>query len=121
MEFNTYYLDIPIHIGYKLPISQSIKLLGSVGSHVGVGLSGKSMDVTTIPQLQTKAILSDNIFKDKVQNHVDWVVDLNLGVEIQKYYQVTLGYHYGLKKITGKVDQLNKKNRVLELSFAYLF
>ena len=37
-----YYLEMPVHIGYKYALSERVKLLADIGPYFAVGLSGKS-------------------------------------------------------------------------------
>ena len=38
---NLHYLNIPIHIGYMMPVSKKISLFMNAGPYWGVGLFGK--------------------------------------------------------------------------------
>ena len=35
--FNPFYLEIPVHIGYKYPITRSVAILGEFGPYFGIG------------------------------------------------------------------------------------
>ena len=117
-----YYLEIPLHLGYKVSVGENIKFLGSVGPYVGLGVFGKSTYRVESKNKVMKTTTSDNLFKDKLQERFDWGVGVNLGVEIHNHYQLSLGYNLGLKNIYKKEKgQGDSKNRVLNVSFAYLF
>ena len=36
--FNPFYLEIPVHIGYKYPITRSVAIFGEFGPYFGIGL-----------------------------------------------------------------------------------
>ncbi len=116
-----YYLEIPVHVGYKVSVGENIKLLGSVGPYVGLGLFGKNT-YTMETGNKTTETTSDNLFKDKLQERFDWGVGARLGVELYNHYQLSLGYNLGLKRIYKKEqNQIDSKNRVFDVSFAYMF
>ena len=115
-----YYLEMPVHLGYKASVGENIKLFGSVGPYVGVGILGKSTYYADSKANGMKVTTSDNLFKDKLQERLDWGVGARLGAEFYNHYQVSLGYNLGLKKIF-KQDRADSKNRIFNVSFAYLF
>lgn len=121
-EGTPYYLEIPIHLGYKTSVGENIKLFGSVGSYVGLGLFGKSKYRVESKSKGVNITTSNNLFKDKLQGRFDWGVGAKLGVEFHNHYQLSLGYNLGLKDIYNKEKgQSDSKNRVFNVSFAYLF
>lgn len=117
-----YYLEMPLHLGYKVSVGENIKLLGSVGPYVGLGVFGKSTCSIETKGKTTTQTVSDNLFKDKQQERFDWGAGINLGVELHNHYQLSLGYNLGLKNIYKKEKgESDRKNRVVNVSFAYLF
>ena len=42
VKFNPYYLEIPVHVGYKYAVNENFALFGSVGPYLAVGLFGKA-------------------------------------------------------------------------------
>lgn len=57
---NLHYLNIPIHIGYMMPVSKKISLFMNVGPYWGVGLFGKY----TMTSGDKDITIAENIFKD---------------------------------------------------------
>lgn len=41
IKFNPYYLEVPVHVGYKYAVNDDFALFGSVGPYIAVGLFGK--------------------------------------------------------------------------------
>ena len=41
LKFNPYYLEIPIHMGYKYAINDNFAIFGNFGPYFAVGLFGK--------------------------------------------------------------------------------
>lgn len=121
-EGNPYYLDIPLRFGYKFSVGENIKFLGGVGPYVGLGLFGKNTYTVESKSKVIDGTASDNLFKDKLQERFDYGVGINFGVEIHNDYQIYLGYNLGLTNIYKKEKGLtDSKNRVFNVSFAYLF
>lgn len=117
-----YYFEIPLHFGYKFSVGENVKVLGSVGPYAGLGMFGKSTCSVESKNNVVKTTTSDNLFKDKLQERFDWGVGVTLGVEIHNHYQLSLGYNWGLKNIYKKGNgQGDSKNRIFNVSFAYLF
>ena len=116
-----YYLEIPAHIGYRIPVGENLTLFGSVGPYIGWGLLGEYSCKTEANSTETKTI-SDNLFKDNLQKSFDWGLGLNFGVEFYNHYQLSLGYNLGLQNINEKKDiEVGGKNRVFNISVGYMF
>lgn len=115
-----YYLEIPVYVGYKAPITENVKLFGNVGPYIGVELFGKSIVTDEVAGKKSEKTV-DNVFKDKVQERFDWGLGANVGVEFRNHYQLSLGYSLGMNNIYKKNTNLNSKNRVFNISFAYIF
>lgn len=112
---NAHYLNIPIHVGYKIPVGEKLSFFASVGPYFGVGLFGKYKAVSDL----SETTLAKNVFNDYM-NRFDWGVGARLGVECMKHFQLSVGYDWGLKKI--RHDKLNdSKNRNFNASVTYLF
>lgn len=112
---NAHYLNIPVHVGYKIPLEDKFSLFASVGPYFGAGLFGKYKAVSD--KLETT--LAKNVFDDYM-NRFDWGLGARIGVECMKHFQVSVGYDWGMKKI--RHDKLNdSKNRNLDVSVTYLF
>lgn len=112
---DAHYLNIPIHVGYKIPAGEKLSFFASVGPYFGVGLFGKYKAVSD----KSETTLAKNVFNDYM-NRFDWGLGARLGVECMKHFQVSVGYDWGLKKI--RHDKLNdSKNRNFNASVTYLF
>jgi hypothetical protein len=115
-----YYLEMPVYVGYKAPVAENVKLFGNVGPYIGLGLFGKNKVTNEAAEKKT-VTTTDNVFKDKLQERFDWGFGANVGVELFNHYQVSLGYSLGMKNVYKKDTNLDSKNRVFNISFAYMF
>lgn len=111
---HNYYLNIPIHVGYKHTINKKIALFGSVGPYIGFGLFGKLKTDSNKQNIPSKNIYGS----DGYLNRFDWGVGGLVGVEIVRKIQISLGYDLGLKNVAKTGDY---KNRNFTVSCAYMF
>lgn len=119
---NPYFLNIPIHIGYKFALGNNTTLFVHVGPYIGIGLFGKNKLVTETEAGEKATItLADNVFSDKQAERFDWGIGGKVGVEFAKHIQVAVGYDWGLKNLKTSSNPVDFKNKVFSVSCAYLF
>lgn len=136
INVNATYLEIPIHVGYKYAINENFNVFGSFGPYVGIGLFGKTkvdeLDYNGSHELVNTSY-KYNTFGDGYKRF-DMGLGLNVGVEIQQKYRISLGYDFGLLKAFDAASENNgddeemeinlasgAKNRNLTISVAYMF
>lgn len=90
--FNPMYLQIPIHAGYKLNITDNTKLVFRAGPYLAYGVGGK---------LSAKAggeSESIGVFRSGLLKNFDFGLGIGAGVEFGKI-GVNLGYDFGLVNV----------------------
>ncbi len=115
-----YYLNIPIHIGYKFSVGRNVSLFVNAGPYFNIGLFGKAKETITPDKgTATTKETAGNVFSDKMLNRFDWGLGFRAGTEIARHVQLSIGYEWGMKNInkTG----VNNKNRTFVASCAYMF
>lgn len=122
VKFNPYYLEIPVHVGYKYAVNEDFALFGSVGPYLAVGLFGKAKlkvdgDIADIAELGDNS-MSEDIFGDDGLKRFDFGLGLKAGVEFSKKYQIAISYDFGLVEVA---KDLGMKNRNLMISLGYMF
>ena len=122
VKFNPYYLEIPVHVGYKYAVNENFALFGSVGPYLAVGLFGKAKlkvdgDIADIAELGGNS-MSEDIFGDDGLKRFDFGLGLKAGVEFSKKYQVAISYDFGLIEV---IKEVRMKNRNLMISLGYMF
>ena len=122
VKFNPYYLEIPVHVGYKYAVNENFALFGSVGPYLAVGLFGKAKlkvdgDIADIAELGGNS-MSEDIFGDDGLKRFDFGLGLKAGVEFSKKYQVAISYDFGLVEV---IKEVGMKNRNLMISLGYMF
>lgn len=133
---NQTYLQLPLTIGYKFPLSETIKIRVNAGLYVAYGIGGTELVKTkTTPS----NIMDDEKIKNKTFGHSnngyyspydldrkDYGTHIGCGVQYKKII-LSLDYEMGLLNIyqTNKTDVFPSagtyKNRNLALAAAYVF
>ncbi|MDR2953884.1 MAG: PorT family protein [Prevotella sp.] len=107
---NAMYLQLPVHVGYKMDIAPGTKLLFHVGPYFAYGIGGKiKWDADNI---EDSDFFSDN------SNRFDFGVGGAIGVEFIDRIAVNLGADQGLTKVFKDTET---KNRAAYLSVGYKF
>lgn len=122
IKFNPYYLEVPVHVGYKYAVNDDFALFGNVGPYIAVGLFGKAKakvdgNIADLGELGTNSA-SEDIFGDDGLKRFDFGLGLKAGVEFSKKYQLAISYDFGLIEVA---KDLGMKNRNLMLSLGYMF
>lgn len=114
---NPHYLNIPIHIGYMMPVSKKVSVFVNAGPYLGAGLFGK---YTTTSTNNKNTTVANNIFKDYLKRF-DYGIGGKIGIEYAKHIQLSIGYDWGLQNLKTKMYPMDYKNRSLEISCSYIF
>lgn len=122
IKFNPYYLEVPVHVGYKYAVNDDFVLFGNVGPYIAVGLFGKAKakvdgNIADLGELGTNSA-SEDIFGDDGLKRFDFGLGLKAGVEFSKKYQLAISYDFGLVEVA---KDLGMKNRNLMISLGYMF
>ena len=117
LKFKPYYLEIPIHMGYKYAVNDNIAVFGNFGPYFAVGLFGK---VKATGYLIDESNIHDSakVFGDDAMKRFDFGLGLKAGVEFCQKYQFSIGYDWGL---IDNIENGGNKNRNLMLSLGYFF
>ncbi len=115
---NLGYLQLPVNLGYRLPVSDSVSLLGSLGPYVALGVLGK--DVEKSDNIKVKS----DVFGHRLQRF-DFGLNYKLGVEMWDKWQVYLGFEHSLLNLakTQQNSDSSLKYKVVNfyLGTAYMF
>lgn len=115
VNVDAYYLEIPIHVGYKHEFNDKFALFGEFGPYFGIGLFGKL-------KLESEGeSMSVDTFSEKGGvKRFDMGLGFRLGAEIDKLIPISIGYDFGLTNINND-DNGNFKNSNLTVSVGYKF
>ena len=64
--------------------------------------------------------MNNNVFNDYLKRF-DYGVGANIGVQVCKHVQISVGYQWGLNNLKGKDNSMDYKNRSLEVKLGYMF
>lgn len=122
-SFNPYFIEIPLHIMFKLPISNSA-IFGYVGPYFSYGIAGNIITKTQIPGFDERTDKNKINFGSESGDHMepfDMGLDIGVGFEVNKF-QVSLQYALGfLNLVPSRPENSTMKMNVLSVSAAYLF
>lgn len=119
------YLELPIHVGYKLGLSENTNLVMHAGPYLAYGLGGKvKIDGKSTSEDGISQVSGKTKFfgKDGMANRFDCGLGIGLGLEFGKI-GVDLGYDFGLVNITKKIEGKRPATRTASayLSLGYKF
>jgi len=118
---NPMYLQIPIHIGYKFPVTDNTNLVLHVGPYVAYGIAGKyKLDgIGTVGDVSGHIKPEIDFFSDDRAKRFDFGLGLGIGVEFGKF-GVGLGYDLGLLNIS-QYKEAKVRNMNAYLTVGYKF
>lgn len=114
VKLNLSYLQLPIHIGYKLEIAEGTKLVFHAGPYVGYAVSGN----------WKVGSASIGAFSDEAESELgklkrfDFGVGLGTGVEFGKF-GVDLGWDFGLAKVNDSDGSIKNMNGYLTVGYKF--
>lgn len=110
-----YYLEIPIHIGYRYMFGQgNVGIFGSFGPYFGVGLFGTNKVTAAGVESKPDAFSSDGL------KRFDFGLGLRAGVTMFDHYRIYLGYDWGLIDVA-KMSGNKINNRNFYVGASYMF
>lgn len=122
-NLNLQYLDIPLTIKASHELSSSLKMFGTVGPYVGVGILGKFKSELTIGKETEKDEEDVEWGSDEVEDdfkRLDMGAVFGVGVEINSLI-LGVTYNLGLMNISPYQDNGSTlRNNVLQFSVGYL-
>lgn len=92
IHYNLGYLEVPINLGYRVPVSQSVSIMGGLGPYLSLGVLGKQVYKNDAGKLKT------DIFGVSFQRF-DFGLNYNLGVELWNQWQFFIGFEHSVLNI----------------------
>ncbi len=109
---NLMYLQLPVHVGYKLTVAEATKIVFHAGPYAAYGIGGKSE--LTLDGKKEK----ENSFQKGLYKKFDFGVGLGVGAEFGKI-GVDLGYDFGLANINDGDGKIRNMNAYLSLGYKF--
>lgn len=118
--YSPIYLQLPIHAGYKLGLSDGIILGLHAGPYLAYGIGGKAKFEESMSGETEKDEIDFFGSKEKgLAKSFDFGVGLGANVEANQF-QIGLGYDLGLSNISNE-DDADLKNRNFYINIGYKF
>ncbi|MBB3699515.1 outer membrane beta-barrel protein [Flammeovirga yaeyamensis] len=121
---NLYYIDVPLNLKATHEFGSGVKLYGTIGPYVGMGLSGKikaTLEFQGDEQTEEEEIKWGSNQDEDTFKRLDMGLTFGAGVEINSIL-LGLSYDLGLSNISTNQDNgMSVKNRVLKFSVGYRF
>lgn len=118
-----YYLQMPIHIGYKTPVSDRVSIIADAGPYFAIGLYGKSKFDTDDDDFKSEIPneYSENLFTNGTYKRFDMGVGAKIGIEIDHKVQIHIGYDLSIiNPSKERWKALLRKDRTASVSVAYM-
>lgn len=94
---NLGYLQLPVNLGYRYPVSSSVSLLAAAGPYLGLGILGKDVEKLGGTKVKTDVFGSD-------LQRFDFGLNYKLGIEMWDQWQFYLGFEHSLLNIAKTDD-----------------
>jgi hypothetical protein len=113
--YSPMYLQLPVHIAYKLNLGGTTKLVFGAGPYFAYGIGGKTRDI--IKDGKNKTVNSKDFFSD--HKKFDFGAGLSLGLEVN-ILSITVGYDWGFLNIAkSKDNKQNNRNTYLTVGLKF--
>lgn len=115
---NLYYLELPLMLAYKIPVTDILKLELQVGPTISIGLFGKTKDEAFGQEMFS----SDSFQKKYGFDRADFGIGGGVTAEFFKHYRLGIAYTKGLSSLQDQIgNKENPKNRNIAFSLSYMF
>ena len=91
-KISAYYLDIPVHVGYKKNLNDKFALFGEAGPYLGCGLWGTEKTTTS---LEGKAETTTEDFFESAPR-LAYGLGVRVGMEFKQKYTASIAYDHSL-------------------------
>lgn len=113
VTLNPMYLQLPVHVGYKLAVAEGTKVVFHAGPYVAYGIAGKATVKNDLGKEK------ENVFSTGGLKEFDFGLGIGAGLEFGKI-GVGLGWDFGLVNVWD-ADNVKVKNMNGYLSLGYKF
>jgi hypothetical protein len=113
--FSPWYVELPVTLVYKLPVSDLVKIYGGLGPGIGLGVFGKLRN----DDFNFKRNLKFGETNDADYKTVDFTGGFELGAEIGSHVAAGVGYRWSFLDVTRGSNKVTHK--VVNFSLVYFF
>lgn len=113
VDRKAYYLELPVHIGFKVKIAKPVSLFITLGPYIGYGLFGKDKD--------TRDSGYTNLYKKgRESRRFDYGIGVKVGAELFNKIHLSVGYDIGFPNYRGRFNT-NDYNWIMPITIGYMF
>ena len=98
-NYSLWYLHVPVNFGYKFDLNENLQIAPKIGIYAGIGLWGDD-DNSDDPfyDYDDKDIKYNNLSLCEYSNfnHFDFGFGLGANFYIQKHFEISTGYEFGM-------------------------
>jgi len=113
---NLMYLQLPVHVGYKLPVTEGTNIVFRAGPYLAYGIAGKTKVVNPEDGKKYK----ENSFGDDGFKRFDFGLGFGVGAEFGKI-NAGVGCDFGLVNIADTDGNGKVRNMNVSISVGYKF
>lgn len=115
---NLYYLELPLLLAYKIPVTDKFKLELQAGPTISIGVFGKTKDEA----LGQEMFSSDSFQKKFGFERTDFGLAGGVTAELYKHYRIGVAYTKGLSSLQEQIgNKEDPKNTNIAFSLSYMF
>lgn len=109
------FLELPVNVGFQIPVGESIKVSPYVGGFVGYALTGKvKVGGITVDLFDTD--LSEDDYDPK---RLDYGANVGVGVHFNNRFIISAQYSHGLANLGD--DEFKTTTRTISAGLTFLF
>lgn len=110
------FIQLPVHVGYKLPVTETMKVVFHAGPYAAYGIGGKDKTEITING-KTAEEKTDTFGKEALKKF-DFGVGIGAGLEFGQI-GVGLGWDFGLADLNRGDGSVKTQNGYLSLGYKF--
>ncbi len=123
--WNATYLELPVLVGYKIPVSDNFAVKFMAGPYIAYGIGGKISSKANVSQQNsddtyTKYNETDKVdtFSDSTLKRFDAGLVGAVAFEYSKF-TFTIGYEYGLADISQGANSIHNRNAFATIGYTF--
>lgn len=121
------YLQLPLTLGYRLPVTKDVNVTFNAGAYFAIGISGKGTERTSVITIENNDLSTiHNVVESNKKGDADYGLIGGVGIEYKKF-SLNANYEYGLPSLAtarnpeGFYMGDTWRNRNLAFSVGYKF
>jgi hypothetical protein len=114
-KINLNYLELPVNVGFQIPVGETFSISPFIGGFVGYAVSGK----VSIGDLSFKLFGDETGGSGYDESRVDFGANAGVGLHLNNRIIVTGQYSHGLGNLGTSDSKTNTRTTTLGLTFLF--